>query len=717
MPTRRRIWAGAPYPLGATWDGNGVNFALFSANAESVELCLFDAHGGRELERIPLPEYTDEVWHGYLPDVRPGQLYGYRVHGPYDPLRGHRFNPHKLLIDPYAKLLSGTLSWSDTHFGFRLGSTRQDMMIDRRDNARFMPKCKVVDTAFTWFGDRPPNVPWSEAVIYEMHVRGFTVRHPGVAPQYQGTFLGLSQPSVIDYLQRLGITTVELLPVQAIVDERHLVDKGLRNYWGYNPINFFAADPRYYTANAHGDFKTMVQRLHGAGIEVVLDVVYNHTAEGNHLGPTLSYRGIDNASYYRLVPGSERWYENYSGCGNTLNLGHPRVLQMVMDSLRYWVEEMHVDGFRFDLAASLAREKTGFDAGSGFLDAVRQDPVLSKVKLIAEPWDIGGDGYRLGGFPPGWSEWNGAYRDTVRRFWRGDGGLIGELASRLTGSSDLFGWGGRRPWASLNFVTAHDGFTLKDLVSYEAKRNEANGEGNRDGTDANYSWNCGTEGPTRDPAITKLRAQQMRNLMVTLMLSQGVPMMLAGDEMGRSQDGNNNAYCQDNELGWIDWGVVDEEMLAFTRALIGLRRAHPVFRRPRFFAGRQVREGDLKDITWVTPDGREMGQGDWTMPFARSLAFILGGPSSATDAAAARQEPDDTFMVLMNAYTDTIPFTLPPASLAPAWEVALDTSKREPMWPGESWNAGNRFPLPAHSVVVLKRRTKVGGVERHRHAP
>jgi len=717
MPARRRVWAGSPYPLGATWDGNGVNFALFSAHAEAVDLCLFDDHGSRELERIPLPEYTDEVWHGYLPDVRPGQLYGYRVHGPYDPMRGHRFNPHKLLIDPYAKLLSGGLVWSDTHFGFRLGSTKQDLLIDRRDNARFMPKCKVVDTAFTWFGDRPPSVPWSEAIVYETHVRGFTVRHPGVAPQYQGTFLGMGQPAVIDYLQKLGITSVELLPVHVSVDERHLVEKGMRNYWGYNPINFFAADPRYYVSSAHGDFKTMVQRLHSAGIEVLIDVVYNHTAEGNHLGPTLSYRGIDNLSYYRLVAGNERWYDNYSGCGNTLNLRHPRVLQMVMDSLRYWVEEMHVDGFRFDLASSLAREAAGFDPSASFLDAVRQDPVLSKVKLIAEPWDIGGDGYRLGGFPPGWSEWNGAYRDTARRFWRGDSGLIGELASRLTGSSDLFGWAGRRPWASLNFITAHDGYTLRDLVSYECKHNEANGEANRDGTDANYSWNCGHEGPTTEPSVVKLRTQQMRNLMATLMLSQGVPMLLAGDEIGRTQGGNNNAYCQDNEIGWIDWTSVDEDLLAFSRALIALRRAHPVFRRPRFFQGKRLGDSEVKDITWVTPDGREMTQGDWRMPFARSLAFILGGESCSRDATSGDAQADDTFLVMMNAFFDTIPFTLPPASLAPAWEVVVDTSKPKPMWPGEVWNAGNRFPLPAHSVVVLKRRAKTAGFDRQRHAP
>ncbi|MBY0431074.1 MAG: glycogen debranching protein GlgX, partial [Rhodospirillales bacterium] len=466
---RRKVMPGAPYPLGATWDGHGVNFALFSANAERVDLCIFDKRGQREIERITLPEYTDEVWHGYLPDARPGLLYGFRVFGPYDPQRGHRFNPHKLLMDPYAKAVAGSLRWSDAHFGFRPNSPRGDLSFDRRDNARGMPKSRVMDTAFTWGNDRRPRHSWSQTVIYEAHVRGITMRHPHVPHLSRGTFLGLAHPAVIDHMVKLGVTAIELLPVHAIIDERHLVEKSLRNYWGYNPIAFFAPDQRYYSHSAHGDFKTMVQRLHEAGIEVILDVVYNHTAEGNHLGPTFCFKGIDNLSYYRLVPGDERHYENYSGCGNTLNLRHPRVLQLVMDSLRYWVEEMHVDGFRFDLAASLARERGGFDGGSGFLDAVRQDPVLSRVKLVAEPWDLGGDGYRLGGFPPGWAEWNGRYRDTVRRFWRGDGGLIGDMASRITGSSDLFEWGGRRPWASLNFVTAHDGFTLRDMVSYDRK--------------------------------------------------------------------------------------------------------------------------------------------------------------------------------------------------------------------------------------------------------
>ncbi len=644
-----------------------MNFALFSAHAEKVELCLFESGNQREVERIVLPEYTDEVWHGYLPDCRPGQLYGYRVHGPYDPTAGHRFNPNKLLVDPYAREIVGQLRWSDSHFGFRHDHPKLDLSYDRRDNARVMPKCRVIDTAFSWDNDRPPAVPWPQTVIYEAHLRGLTMRHPLVPKNLRGTFLGLAEPAVIDHMVQLGVTTVELLPVHAIVDERALVERGLRNYWGYNSIGFFAPDPRYYTASAHGDFKTMVERLHDAGIEVVLDVVYNHTAEGNHLGPTLSLKGIDNLSYYRLIPGSERFYENYSGCGNTLNLRHPRVLQLVMDSLRYWAEEMHVDGFRFDLAASLGRERAGFDGGSGFLDAVRQDPVLSRVKLIAEPWDLGGDGYRLGGFPPGWSEWNGRYRDTLRRFWRGDEGLIGELASRLTGSSDLFGWGGRRPWASVNFITAHDGFTMKDLVSFEAKHNEANFEDNRDGTDANYAWNCGAEGETADPEILALRARQARNLMASLLVSQGVPMILAGDELGRSQQGNNNAYCQDNSIGWVDWAHVDEDFHAFVQLVIKLRRDYPVLRRHRFFTGGRFAGTSVKDIVWITPEGHEMSHQDWVKPYARSLGFLLGGDPSEGEGR------DASLLILLNAYIEPITYRLPDDGKAD-WAVLLDTA-------------------------------------------
>ena len=711
MTSHRPLLPGSPYPLGATWDGFGVNFALFSAHAQRVDLCLFDSRGQREVERIPLPEYTDQVWHGYLSDVRPGQLYGYRVWGPYDPVAGHRFNPHKLLDDPYAKALSGELIWSETHFGFSVGGPRQDLTPDRRDNARFMPKCMVVDTAFTWGDERRPQVPWSRTIVYEAHVRGLTMTHPGVPPAYRGTFLGLAQPGVVEHLKSLGVTSVELLPVQALVDERHLVEKGLRNYWGYNPLAYFALDPRYYVTDPLGDFKSMVQRLHDSGIEVILDVVFNHTAEGNHLGPTFSFRGIDNASYYMLKPGNPRWYENYSGCGNTLNLSHPRVLQMVMDSLRYWAEEMRVDGFRFDLAAALARGPDGFErGGSSFLDAVRQDPVLSRLKLIAEPWDLGGDGYRLGAFPPGWSEWNGHFRDTVRRFWAGEGGLIGDLASRLTGSSDLFGRDGRRPWASLNFVTCHDGFTLADLVTYQRKHNEANLEDNRDGTDANFAWNCGHEGPSPYPEVRELRRRQSCNLIATLLLSQGVPMILAGDELGRSQGGNNNAYCQDNPVSWVDWSAVDEEMLAFVRAVIRLRLEHPVFRRAHFLEGKRIPNSLLKDVVWITPEGREMTPADWQLPYARSLGFVLGGGAVADDGLPA----DDSFLVLLNAYHETIPYTLPPATLGQAWEVVVDTAESPPARPGQSWAAGLSYALRPRSLAVLRRLAAVRAVQPNR---
>src|SRR5579862_1078502 len=528
-----RVWPGQPYPLGATWDGEGVNFALFSAHAEKVELCLFDQTGQREEARIALPEYTDEVWHCYLPEVRPGQLYGYRVHGPYDPPAGHRFNPNKLLLDPYAQAISGALQWSDAVYGYRVGSPREDLAFDRRDSARFVPKCRVVESAFTWNRDHPPRISWEESIILEMHVRGFTMRHPAVEPSARGTFAALGSPAVIDYLVELGVTAVELLPIQAVATERRLADAGLANYWGYNTIAFFAPDPRYLPAGAVGEFKTAVKRLHEAGIEVLLDVVYNHTGEGNHLGPTLSFRGIDNLSYYRL-DSDRRHYTDVTGCGNTLNLDHPRVLQMVMDALRYWALEMHVDGFRFDLAATLAREGGGGDYSrhSGFFDAIRQDPAMAQLKLIAEPWDVGPFGYQLGNFPPGWAEWNGQYRDAVRRFWKGENSMIAEIASRLAGSSDIFDGRGRRPWASINFVTAHDGFTLHDLVSYEKKHNDANLENNRDGHEPNFSWNCGVEGPSDDPAVRSLRHRQKRNLLASLLLSLGVPMLLAGDEIG-----------------------------------------------------------------------------------------------------------------------------------------------------------------------------------------
>lgn len=702
------IRSGQPYPLGATWDGNGVNFALFSAHAEKVELCLFDP-SGREIERIALPEYTDHIWHGYLPGARPGLLYGYRVHGPYDPLNGHRFNPHKLLLDPYAKSLVGPLTWSDAHFAFRMGSSQQDLVIDRRDNARQMPKCQVIDPYFNWEEDQHPDRPWTDTVVYELHVRGYTMKHLGVPASLRGTYTGLSQPAVLDYLVKLGVTAVELLPIQFFIDERHLMDSGLRNYWGYNTINFFTPDSRYAATGAPlREFRSMVRALHTVGIEVIMDVVYNHTAEGNHLGPTFCYKGIDNVSYYHLTPASARWYENYSGCGNSLNLSHPRVMQMVMDSLRYWVQEAHVDGFRFDLAVELARNPTGFDAQAPLLNAIRQDPVLSKAKLLAEPWDIGPDGYRLGGFPPGWSEWNGRYRDTVRSFWRGDTGKIGDLASRLTGSADLFGWGGRQPRSSLNFITCHDGFTLADLVSYENKRNDANGEGNRDGSNNNLSWNCGIEGPSDHPKILNLRRQYMRNLLATLFLSQGMPMLLAGDEMARSQGGNNNAYCQDNEISWIDWDKSDAGMVEFTRNLIRLRHELPIFRRKKFFSGRRRVGCHLKDITWITPHGLEMEPQDWQSPFARSLGFILSAGVCSDDCGCEGEGQNETVLVLVNAHNEPILYTLPPPQLGEEWYVVLDTANTKATFgDGTPHLANEAFPVKGHSVAVLRRRPLV----------
>jgi glycogen operon protein len=700
-----RVWPGQPYPRGATWDGRGVNFALFSRNAEKVELCLFDSRGRRELHRIELPEYTNEIWHGYLPDVRPGQLYGYRVYGPYAPKRGHRFNPNKLLLDPYAKALAGALHWSDAHFGYRFGHRLEDLSFDRRNNASGMPKCRVVDTAHTWADDAPRRRPWHETVIYELHVRGYTQRHPEVPEPLRGTFTGLSTPAVIRHLRDLGVTAIELLPVQAFLDDRHLVARGLCNYWGYNTIAFMAPEPRYFSSPTLTEFKACVQHLHDAGIEVLLDVVYNHTGEGNHLGPTLCFRGIDNASYYRLVQGDPRHYEDFTGCGNALNLHDPRVLQLVTDSLRYWVEEMHVDGFRFDLATTLAREAVHFDPHASFLKAVQQDPVLSKVKLIAEPWDVGQGGYRLGGFPPGWAEWNDRYRDTVRRFWKGDQGMVGELGSRMTGSGDLFDRLGRRPWSSVNFVTAHDGFPLHDLVSYDRKHNEANGEQNRDGSDANHSWNCGVEGPSDDPAIRELRQRQKRNLLATLLLSQGVPMLVAGDEFGRSQRGNNNAYCQDNEISWVDWekdgeGAALEE---FVRRLIRMRSQHIVLHRRRFFQGRASSADELKDITWLRRDGRERTRKDWDDSADRSLAFVLGGEAHGYHLTnLGEPEADETHLVVLNAHAEAISFRLPFTGLGASWELILDTAELPER--KSVYAAAESLPIEGRSLVVLMER-------------
>jgi len=697
------VWPGDPHPRGATWDGEGVNFALFSEHAERVELCIFDPTGRYELQRVALPEQTDLVWHAYLPEARPGMLYGFRVYGPYDPARGHRFNPNKLLLEPYAKSIEGSIRWSDAHFGYRIGSARADLSYDRRDNAAGMPKCRVIDPAFSWGGARPPRVPWHDTVIYELHVRGFTMQHPDVHPSLRGTFAGLSTMPVIEHLRRLGVTTVELMPVHHFVNDRHLVERGLCNYWGYNSIGFFAPEPRYCRSGRVSEFKTMVKTLHSAGIEVILDVVYNHTGEGNHFGPTLSLRGVDNASYYRLQPDNPRYYADYTGCGNTLNMRHPRVLQLIMDSLRYWVQEMHVDGFRFDLASALARELHEVDRLGAFFDIIRQDPVLSDVKLIAEPWDLGEGGYQVGNFPSGWTEWNDRYRDTMRAFWKGDGGLIGEFAQRLTGSSDLYGRTGRRPHASINFVTSHDGFTLRDLVSYNERHNEANLEDNRDGHNANLSWNCGVEGETSDPEIRALRARQRRNLLATMLLSQGVPMLLAGDEMGRTQLGNNNAYCQDNDISWVRWTLTDEDrrLIEFVGDVMRLRNAHPVFRRRRFFQGRQIRGTGVKDLLWLTPEGSEMSDDEWSHAFARCLGVYYSGSGITETDERGRPLRDDNLLLLVNAHHTELPFMLPAPGGETHWVALLDTCHEDAFPVEKRYAAHGTYPLQARSLVLL----------------
>jgi len=699
------VWPGKPYPLGATWDGRGTNFALFSANAEKVEVCLFDGKGRKEIERVRLPEYTDQIWHGYLPEVEPGQLYGFRVSGPYDPEHGHRFNNNKLLIDPYARKLFGKLVWNRANYGYQLESRKGDLSFNRQDNARYVPKCVVTETGFNWREDHRPDVPWHHVLIYELHVRGMTLRHPRVAEDRRGTFSGLAQRPVIEHLKSLGVNTVELMPVHPVVDERHLVDKGLTNYWGYSPYAFFAPNQSYLESDQINEFRYIVRRFHDAGMQVLLDVVYNHTGEGNHLGPTLSFKGIDNASYYRLKADAPRYYEDVTGCGNTLNVPHPRVLQMVMDSLRYWVTEMRVDGFRFDLATTLARNSAGhFHPQSPFLTAVRQDPVLSRVKLIAEPWDLGPDGYQLGNFLPGWSEWNDQYRDTVRQFWKGEGGVIGDLAFCLTGSSNRFERSGRRPRASINFVTAHDGFTLRDLVSYERKHNEANQEGGRDGTDNNNSWNYGVEGPTDDAEVRALRMRQKRNFIASLLLSQGAPMLSMGDELGRTQQGNNNAYCQDNETSWVDWEGLDEDdldFLAFVREVGAIRAKHPVFRRPRFFHGQYGSGDPVKDITWLSPEGRELTHDEWHLSYARCFGFHLGGDTGEYLSRGGLPEVDDRFLVLLNAHLAPIPFRLPEDSLGARWRVLLDTANPQMAERETSFRAGESYPFQDRSLVLL----------------
>jgi isoamylase len=698
------VWPGKPTPRGASWDGLGVNFALFSEHAERVELCLFDPSGRHEVQRIVLPEQTDQVFHGYLPQARPGLLYGYRVFGPYRPKDGHRFNGHKLLLDPYARNVVGQVRWHDALFGYRIGHAEGDLSFDRRDSASYMPRCKVVESAFSWGDDRRPQVAWHDTVIYEAHVRGLTMQHPAVPAPLRGTYAGLSCAPVVEYLQRLGVTTLELMPVHAFVDDRHLLERSLRNYWGYNTLGFFAPDQRYSASGKVNEFKTMVRTLHAAGIEVILDVVYNHTAEGSEFGPTLSFRGIDNASYYRLVPEARRHYQDFTGCGNTLDMQHPRVLQLMMDSLRYWVTEMHVDGFRFDLASALARELYAVDRLSAFFDVLRQDPVLSQVKLIAEPWDLGSGGYQVGNFPVGWTEWNDKYRDTMRAYWKGDGGLIGDFAQRLTGSSDLYNRSSRRPYASINFVAAHDGFTLADVVSYNDKHNEANGEENRDGHSHNLSWNSGVEGPTDDPAVQELRERQQRNFLATLLLSQGVPMLLAGDERGRSQQGNNNAYCQDNAISWLDWAPTPQaqSLMDFTRRLIELRREHPVFRRRDFFQDRPIHGSAVRDIVWLQPDGVEMTEHTWQQDFARALSVLLSGEGLNEVDGRGRPVRDDSFMLMFNAAAEPVAFHVPAELALPGGRLLVDTSQQDDALPDTPFDASVPHVLAPRSLALVR---------------
>jgi len=706
VPNRAlRVWPGSPYPLGATWDGVGVNFALFSEHATRVELCLFDsASAESESVTITLTEQTDMVWHGYLPDVRPGQLYGYRVHGPYEPARGYRFNPHKVVMDPYARVIGRTVRWDESLFGFSAGQS--DETFDERDSAPDAPLAAVVDPSFTWGEDRPLRIPWHETLIYELHVKGFTARHPGIPEHLRGTYLGLASEPAIQHLQSLGVTAVELMPVHHHMDEWHLVKRGLTNYWGYNTLSYFAPDARYAVSSSPvecvREFKMMVRALHAAGLEVILDVVYNHTAEGNHTGPTISLRGIDNTSYYRLAPNAPRYYEDFTGCGNTLNMRSPRVLQLIMDSLRYWVTEMHVDGFRFDLASALARELHAVDKLGAFFDIIHQDPILSQVKLIAEPWDLGEGGYQVGNFPTKWTEWNGKYRDAVRRFWRGDRRAVSELATRLSGSSDLYEQSGRRPYASINFVTAHDGFTLSDLVSYEHKHNEANGEGNADGENHNLSANHGIEGETDDKRILEVRARQRRNFIATLLCSVGVPMLSGGDEIGRTQRGNNNGYCQDNPLSWTDWTLTPErqELLEFTRRTIRIWKDHHVLRRRKFFQGRRIRGAGVQDIAWLDPSGAEMTDAMWASPDVRSLGVRLNGDAIQEVDERGRRITGDTLLLLLNADELAVSFTLPPAAPIERWDTLFDTA--DPWQPARRFRGGDRYELPGHSMAALK---------------
>ena len=711
------VWPGKPYPLGARWDGSGTNFALFSEHAEGVELCLFDREGYER--RIPVRDSTAFIWHCYLPGVGPGQRYGFRVHGPYEPKLGHRFNAAKLLIDPYAKAIDGRVDWDPAVFAYELG--QDDLSVDDTDSAPHVPKSIVANPFFDWGSDRSPSIPWNRTIIYETHVKGLTMQHPGVDPELRGTYAGLATPAVIDYLSSLGVTAVELQPVHHFIQDHFLYEKGLRNYWGYNSIGFFAPHDEYAARSSDGrgvyEFKSMVKELHAAGLEVILDVVYNHTAEGNQMGPTLSFRGIDNASYYRLVDDDARYYMDYTGTGNSLNARHPHVLQLVMDSLRYWVLEMHVDGFRFDLASTLARELHDVNRLSSFFDIIQQDPVISQVKLIAEPWDVGEGGYQVGNFPTLWTEWNGKYRDTVRDYWRGQTAGVGEVASRLSGSSDLYAHNGRRPYASINFITAHDGFTLRDLVSYNDKHNEANLDDNSSGEDHNRSWNCGAEGPTDDKAVNRLRARQQRNFLTTLFISQGVPMLLGGDEFGRTQRGNNNTYCQDNELTWYDWAFLDSppsdrsaaglsredqrSLLTFTRRLIRLRHRHPVFRRQQFFRG--ASGAGMSDLDWLQPDGTEMTDEDWDTTPLHALMFFLNGQAIPTRDERGRKTLDDSFLVLMNAHHEAVTFQVPPPEYGRRWELVLDTAQPQRHRRARTIESGQPLKLVDRSMQLLRR--------------
>ena len=702
------VYPGHPYPLGATWDGNGVNFALYADNATGVELCLFDTNeSGKESAKIELTERTHQIWHVYLPDAKPGQLYGYRVHGPYEPQNGHRFNPFKLLIDPYAKAIAGTIEWHDALFGYIMGAPDPDLTFNRTDSAPYVPKCVVIDPNFDWDGDRPPKTSYHKSIIYETHVKGFTKLHPEIPDEIKGTYAALAHPVTIKYLNDLGITAIELMPVHHFIRDRHLYENNLDNYWGYNSIAFFAPDIRYSGTGGKGEqvfeFKNMVKGLHKAGIEVILDVVYNHTGEGNHLGPTICFRGIDNSSYYRLME-DKRYCMDYTGTGNTLNVMMPNVLRLIMDSLRYWILEMHVDGFRFDLASTLARELHAVDRLGSFFDIIHQDPVISQVKLIAEPWDIGEGGYQVGKFPSGWAEWNGKYRDCIRDYWRGANSMLGEFAQRFTGSPDLYQNDYRRPTASINFITAHDGFTLHDLISYNEKHNIANSENNNDGENHNRSWNGGVEGPTKNKDIIALRLKQKRNFLAALFLSQGVPMLLSGDELGRTQHGNNNAYCQDNEISWIDWKKADKKLLDFTRKLIHFRKNHPVFRRRGWFQGELIQHSGLEDIAWFLPEGSEMTEENWRHDFAKSLGVFLNGHGIRSKGPKGETIIDDSFYVIFNAYHDELRNVLPPKKYGKQWIKVLDTSETLIDETEKKYCAGEAIAVQGRSTVVLKQQ-------------